>query len=37
LGEWFFLVKKPGLDVVVIGGMVEEMHRLEYSIINETH
>ena len=37
LGEWFFLVEKPGLDVAVIGGMVEEMRGHEYSTINETH
>ena len=37
LGEWFFLVEKPGLDVAVIGGMVEEMRGHEYSTINEAH
>jgi hypothetical protein len=37
LQERFFLVEKPGLDVAVIGGMVEEMRGHEYSTINETH
>jgi hypothetical protein len=37
LGERFFLVEKPGLDIAVIGGMVEEMCGHEYSTINETH
>ena len=37
LGEQFFLIEKPELDVAVIGGMVEEMRGHEYSTINETH
>jgi len=37
LGERFYLVEKPGLDVAVIGGMYEEMHGHEYNTVNETH
>ena len=36
LGERFFLVEKPGLDVAVIGGMVEAMHGHEHMTFNET-
>jgi len=35
LGEHFFLVEKPGLDVAVIGGMDETMHGHEHSIIDK--
>ena len=28
----FFLVEKPGLDVAVIGGMIEAMHGHEYTV-----
>ena len=31
LGERFFLVEKPGLDVALIGGMDETMHGQDYS------
>jgi len=29
----FFLVEKPGLDVAVIGGMIEAMHGHEHMTI----
>lgn len=34
--ERFFLVEKPGLDVAVIGGMIEAMHGHEHITINQT-
>jgi hypothetical protein len=35
LGERFFLVEKPGLDVAMIGGTLEAMHEHENTTINE--
>ena len=35
LGECFFLVEKPELDVAVIWGMNKTMHGHEHSIIDK--
>ena len=35
LGEHFFLVEKLGLDIAVIGGMVEAMHGHKHMSFNE--
>ena len=35
LGEWFYLVEKPGLDVAVIGGMDKTMEGHEHSANDE--
>jgi hypothetical protein len=37
LGERFFLVEKPGLDVAVIGGVDEAMHGNEHTTVDETY
>jgi hypothetical protein len=35
LGEHFFLIEKPGLDIAMIGGTLEAMHEHENMTINE--
>jgi hypothetical protein len=37
LGEYFFLVEKPGLDIAVIEGMVEAMNWHDHVPFNETN
>jgi hypothetical protein len=37
LGERFFLVEKPGLDVALIGGVDETMHGHEHRLVDETN
>ena len=37
LGEWFFLVEKPGLDIAIIGDMVEAMRGHKDVTVNETN
>jgi len=36
LGECFFLVEKLGIDIAVIGGVDEAMHRNEHISIDDT-